>query len=172
MLVRKTPAGARNGSTSALIALAGAMLSLSAASSIAAAPTDAVIRGRDGQTIDLDRYRGRWVLINYWATWCGACIEEMPILDRLAADTGMTVIGLSDERIQPAAWTAFLAAHPVSHKVALVDRAALPDRLSPAAFLIEMRPISYLIRPDGRVARRFIGAVDPAALRSAMSKGG
>ena len=169
MPVRTTHAVARNGSTLALIALAGAMLSLPVSPGVAAVPTDAVIGERDGRNIDLDRYRGRWVLINYWATWRGACIEEMPILARLAANTGVAVIGLSDERIQPAAWAAFLAAHPVPYPVALVDRTALPDRIAPAAF-IEMRPISYLIRPDGRVARRFIGIIDAVALKTALSE--
>ena len=170
MPVRTTRALARNGSILTLIVLACAMLSWPVAPGVAAVPTDAVIHGRDGHDIDLDRYRGRWVLINYWATWCGACLEEMPILEQLAANAGVAVIGLSDERIQPTAWTAFLAAHPVPYPVALVDRTALPDRIAPAAFFVEMRPISYLIRPDGRVARRFIGIIDAVALRTEMFK--
>ena len=140
--------------------------SLAAASML----SDTVIHQRNGQAISLSNYRGRWVLINYWATWCSDCIEELPNLNRIASDARVAVIGLSDERIQPAAWAAFLAAHPLAYPVALVDRAALPTQIPPSAFLIEMRPISYLIRPDGSVARRFIGSVNPSELETVIAR--
>lgn len=132
----------------------------------------ATIRERDGRLLRLSDYRGRWVLINYWATWCGDCIEELPALSRMATDPRLQVIGLSDERIALHAWTAFLHAHPVGYPVALVDLASLPASIPPSAWLLSMRPISYLIAPDGRVARRFIGTVSPAGLDQAMAHAG
>lgn len=159
--------------TSAPVAAFVAGMALSGAClvrpSLAATQPETVIHLRDGRTILLSRYRGHWVLINYWATWCGDCIQEIPTLNRIASNPLLTVLGLSDEHIPPAAWTAFLAAHPLKYPVALVDRATLPPQLAPTAFLIEMRPISYLVRPDGSVARRFIGAVDPAELETLIA---
>ena len=80
-------------------------------------------------------------------------------------------MGLSNEHIEPAVWRAFLAAHPVSYPVGLVDRATLPAQIAPTAFLIQMRPISYLTRPNGTIARRFIGAIDPAEVATAIDPG-
>lgn len=151
----------------ACIMLLGTFHSTFAAASIS---PDTVIHQRNGQAISLSNYRGRWVLINYWATWCGDCIEEFPNLNRIASDARVAVIGLSDERIQPTAWAVFLAAHPLAYPVALVDRAALPAQIPPSAFLIEMRPISYLIRSDGSVARRFIGSVNPSELETVIAR--
>lgn len=166
-VVRAEVASKRLPALLACMMLAGSSHPASAAAPIS---SNTVIHQRNGQAILLSHYRGRWMRINYRATWCSDCIEEFPSLNRIASDARVAVIGLSDERIQPAAWTAFLAAHPLAYPVALVDRAALPARLPPSAFLIEMRPIGYLIRPDGRIARRFIGSVDPSELETVMAR--
>jgi thiol-disulfide isomerase/thioredoxin len=115
-------------------------------------------------------YHGRWVFIDYWATWCAACIQGLPVLNGLAADPSLQVIGLSDEKIGRRDWKAFLATHGFRYPVALVDRAALPQAIPPAAFFIEMRPIAYLIRPDGTVARRFLGDVSADQVHAAMAR--
>lgn len=47
---------------------------------------DFVLATLGGDTVRLSDQRGRWVLINFWATWCAPCRDEMPYLDRLAAD--------------------------------------------------------------------------------------
>lgn len=51
----------------------------------------------DGATVRLSELRGRWVLINFWATWCAPCRDEMPYLDRLAAThpDRLTVLGVN-----------------------------------------------------------------------------
>jgi thiol-disulfide isomerase/thioredoxin len=72
---------------------------------------DAAIPTRDGRVFHLADYRGRWVFIDYWATWCDACIKGLPVLNGLAADPAIQVIGLSDEKIGQQAWDAFLKTH-------------------------------------------------------------
>jgi len=126
------------------------------------------IVARDGHVLRLADYRGKWLLINYWATWCGACIEEFPALNTLSADPTLRIIGLSDEAISKQNWDRFLAAHRRPYPVALVDRAALPALLSPRAYFLEPRPISYLVRPDGTVARRFLGRVTAETIKASI----
>jgi len=46
------------------------------------------IRDADGKSVPLERFRGKVVLLNLWATWCGPCRTEMPVLDRLQARLG------------------------------------------------------------------------------------
>ena len=64
-----------------------------------AAP-DFTLRTLDGPNLRLEEYRGQVVLINFWASWCGPCRQEMPILDRLHQryeDTGFAVLGVNVE---------------------------------------------------------------------------
>ena len=67
---------------------------------------DFTLKSLDGNNLRLGEYRGQVVLINFWASWCGPCRQEMPLLDRLHhryEDTGFTVLGVNVEGdIKPA----------------------------------------------------------------------
>ena len=61
---------------------------------------DFTLKGLDGTNLRLEEYRGKVVLINFWASWCGPCRQEMPLLDRLHhryEDTGFAVLGINVE---------------------------------------------------------------------------
>ena len=61
---------------------------------------DFTLKTLDGSNLRLEEYRGQVVLINFWASWCGPCRQEMPILDRLHQryeDTGFAVLGVNVE---------------------------------------------------------------------------
>jgi len=125
-----------------------------------------VITARDGSIIRLADMRGHWLLLNYWATWCGSCREEAPVLDQIAADPEIVVIGVSDEKISPGDWAAYLAANKPAYRVALIDSSAVPPGLPDHAFMLGMRPISYLIDPTGHVVKRFLGEVTVAGVET------
>lgn len=115
----------------------------------------------DGKTFDLAAQRGRWVIVNYWATWCVPCIKEMPGISHfVATHKNVAAIGLAYEDSEPADIRAFLAKHPVVYPIAQVTLdEPLKDFDEPRGL-----PTTYLISPDGRVAKRIVGPVTEASL--------
>ena len=114
-----------------------------------------------GAPWSLAQQRGKWVVVNFWATWCTPCLAEIPELeafDKSRAD--VEVIGLAYEEIERPDMEAFLKEHPMSYPIALVDvYKGLPDFPIPRGL-----PMSYVIAPDGKVAKQFLGPVDMAVL--------
>ena len=127
------------------------------------------VRTIDGKTFDLAAQRGKWVVVNYWATWCGPCIEEMPELSALdAMREHIEVIGLAYEDIPAAELQAFLERRPVAYPIAIIG---IVD--PPAAFEAPRGlPLTYLIAPDGRLARQFVGPVTARLIEAAISEAG
>ncbi len=126
------------------------------------------IKTVDGKTYDLASHRGKWVVVNFWATWCAPCRKEMPELSALdAMRENVEVIGLAYEEIAPEEMAAFLDKHPVVYPIAIVDVMNPPaDFATPRGL-----PMTYLIAPDGKIAKRVIGPVTARELEDAIAAG-
>lgn len=123
----------------------------------------------DGREYDLASHRGQWVVVNFWATWCGPCLQEMPELSALHAMRGnVEVVGLAYEDIEPDEMRAFLDKHPVAYPIVILDPYNPPaDFATPRGL-----PMTYLIAPDGKVARQFLGPVDAQKIEQAITEAG
>jgi thiol-disulfide isomerase/thioredoxin len=115
-----------------------------------------VIKTFDGGSFDLSQHRGRWVVVNFWATWCNPCLKEIPDLAAMdAAHEEIEVIGLAFEEIERADMEAFLAKRPIPYPIAIVDTFGPPTDFGIPRGL----PTTFLIAPDGKVAATHLGPV-------------
>lgn len=110
-----------------------------------------------GERLSLATFRGRYVLLNLWATWCAPCVRELPALAVLQrALPGLTILAVSEGRETAPATAAFLKAHGASALHIYLD--------SDHAFLEALGafglPLSVLIDPAGKERARAIGPAD------------
>ena len=123
----------------------------------------------DGREYDLAAHRGKWVVVNFWATWCKPCIKEMPELSALdAMREHVEVIGLAYDDTTPADIRAFLQKRPVAYPIAIVDVYDPPKDFATPRGL----PMTYLLGPDGRVAKKFLGPVTAKEIEAAIAAAG
>lgn len=130
---------------------------------------DVPLTGLDGRAHRLADYRSHRVLLNFWASWCGPCLDEMPALDRAArAHPDSTVLGIAMD--EPARVQAFLAAHPVGYPV-LLGRLGSPSTSLQLGDTAEVLPYSVLLDGDGRLLATHRGPLDAATLDRWLSGG-
>ncbi len=110
-----------------------------------------------GQTHTLDEWHGKLIVLNFWASWCGPCREEMPLLDRTQqrlGARGLQVIGVASDTA--AATRDFLGRHPVRYPILINDPDTMPDVSIDYGNSRGVLPYTVLIGRDGRVlAQRF-----------------
>jgi len=112
------------------------------------------------------QWRGRWMVLNFWATWCAPCVEEMPGLQQIARDygpRGVAVVGLGIDR--PDAIRRFQSELKIEIPL-LVAGASGTDTVRALGNPQGLLPYTVLISPEGRVVRSRLGLVKPQTLRS------
>ena len=114
---------------------------------------------RKGAKKTLNDFRGKVILINFWATWCAPCIREMPSLERLhtkLSSTGFSVIALSEDH------KGFSRITPFLKKIKIYELPVFHDVGSKIMFSLEAKvlPTTILIDRKGKEIGRFIGPAE------------
>lgn len=121
--------------------------------SIGNQPPDLSLPDAEGKLVRLSQFRGKPVLVNFWASWCGPCIEEMPMLDALAREQShaVQVLGITEDDAGDA--RAWLSENPVSYPVlqSPSDQVDLSNRFF--GNHRQVLPFSVLLDGDGRIVR-------------------
>ena len=116
---------------------------------------DFALKDEKGNTIRLSDYKGKTVLLNFWATWCGPCRREIPGFVKLYneyKDKGFEIIGIS---VDQAGWQVikpFMENYDISYPIVLFDRKVVMDYGG-----ISSIPTSFFINNKGEVVERIIG---------------
>jgi cytochrome c biogenesis protein CcmG/thiol:disulfide interchange protein DsbE len=114
-----------------------------------------------GNPVHLADYHGKVVLLNFWATWCGPCMEEIPVFARWQKQygpAGLQVLGVSMDDDEKSVQR-YLQKTPISYPIVMGDTA-----LAKLYGGVLGLPMTYLIDAHGKIAGRYLGGTDLAAV--------
>ena len=126
-------------------------------------------RSLDGQPQPLGQFQGRTLVLNFWATWCAPCREEMPAFERVAQrwrGRGVAFVGVTQEAPEIVAPFARTVGVTYPLWIAGDEAPALARRLGNR---VDGLPFTAIIGPDGRVRAAKVGPYTEAQLDSALS---
>ncbi|MEK6748630.1 MAG: TlpA disulfide reductase family protein [Pseudomonadota bacterium] len=133
-----------------------------------AAPVEMELKDLNGKVQRLSGYRGKWVVVNYWATWCPPCRAEIPELvffhDAHKGKDAL-VLGVNSEDATPRQVLDFLDEYMVSYPILLSS----PDDGSPLGNIRGL-PTTFLISPKGEVVYTHTGMVTKQSLENTLLK--
>ncbi len=121
----------------------------------------------EGKAHKLSQYKGKWVLVNFWATWCPPCRKEIPDLSDFHLENEDAMVigvnyepGLKDERLKK-----FMALYLVSYPMTRVNDEIINALGEPRGL-----PTSFLIDPKGNVMKKITGMVSDRSLNKIIAQ--
>jgi len=111
-----------------------------------------------GKPVSLSDFRGKVIIVNFWATWCPPCRAEMPSMERLyreLANEGLVMLAVNIEKDGRQTVSKYLIANPHTFPV-LIDEAEVVQK----RYGVNKFPESFVIRKDGVIDDKVVGAID------------
>ncbi len=119
-------------------------------------PIDFTLQQLHGESVSLSDFRNKWVVLNYWATWCAPCRKEIPDLSSLnEARDDIVVLGLAFEDTEPENFDEFLEEYHPSYRILLIDVYAPPEPFGAPKAL----PTTIILNPEGIPVKTYVGPV-------------
>ncbi|HEX2695947.1 MAG TPA: TlpA disulfide reductase family protein [Acidobacteriota bacterium] len=123
---------------------------------------DFAIKDLKGKALSLADYKGKVLVLNFWATWCGPCRAEIPDFIEAYKENkarGLEILGVSVDRMAPDKLLAFVDKAGINYPVALADRAIVED-YGPGDYI----PATIVVDGKGVIRLRHVGRLDKADL--------
>jgi thiol-disulfide isomerase/thioredoxin len=122
---------------------------------------DFAMTDTEGKTHKLSQYKGKWVLVNFWATWCPPCLEEIPDLIALHDNkkNNVVVFGVTLDYRNAKQITDFAENMMITYPIILGDR-KLASQIGP----IDGLPTTYLYNPQGKLVAHQLGPITSEAV--------
>ncbi len=115
------------------------------------------LKDSDGRTVKLSDYKGKVVLLNFWATWCGPCKIEIPWFiqfEQQYKDRGFAVLGVAMDEEGWSAVRPYITERKMNYRILLGD-----DAVAQAYGGVDSLPTSFIINREGKIVSRHIGLV-------------
>ena len=115
-----------------------------------------------GDPVKLSSYKGDWIVVNYWAKWCGSCVEEIPQLNQLSHDPKypkIKVIGVNFDHEPAGMLKKDISGYKIQYPVLLEDPAEAWHLRT-----VDVLPTTFIIDPTGHVATMLVGPNTEASL--------
>ena len=127
---------------------------------------DFYVKSTDGRGILLSALKGKVVVLNFWATWCPPCRQEIPgfleVYSRYKSQ-GLEIVGLSVERGKEKEVASFISSYNISYPVSIADSSVISD-YGP----IEYIPTTFIVNRDGDIVYKHVGGMSSIQLEDVI----
>lgn len=122
-----------------------------------------ILHSAKGQSIEFSQFHGKWIIINYWATWCPSCMHEIPLLNRFYEenrDKNFLLYGVNYDQLTLVDLNQAIKRANISFPVLIEN----PNTLLNIG-TIDTIPLTIVINPEGKIVKKITGPVTNASLK-------